>query len=119
MDVMFKDDSAEFGKKLIKLYGLKIFPRMGKVFADMLFQTGVEAGALLSSLEDVFDYGTRATIATQATVKLNQIAYTLGIMKEAGYYTADDVKELEESLEDLVQNVRPLLTPGFSMPYHM
>lgn len=118
MDVMFKDDSAELGKKLLKLYGLKIFPRMGKIFADMLFQTGVEAGALLCSLEDVFDYGSRATLATQATVKLNQAAYILGIMKEAGYYTEDDVKELEESIDELVQNTRPLLTPGFSMPYH-
>ena len=119
MDGMYKDDSAEFGKKLLKLYGLKIFPRMGKIFADMLFQAGVEAGSYLCSLDDVFEYGARANLATQATIKLNQMAYILGIMKEAAYYTQEEVAEIEESIEDLLQNVKSQIGAGFGQPYRM
>lgn len=119
MDGMYKDDCEEFGKKLLKLYNLRIFPRMGKIFADMLFQSGVEAGAYICSLDDVMDYGAKANLATQATVKLNEAAYILSVMKEAGYYTQEEIAELEEALDDLLQNVKGALGPGFGQPYRM
>lgn len=119
MSDIYNGEAADFGNKLVKLYGLKIFPRMGKVFADMLFQTGVEAGAIAASLEEIYDYAAKANLVTQATVKLNQVAYILGIMKQAGYYTQEEVAEVEEATEELLQNVKGSGGAGFGQPYRM
>ena len=101
--------SEELGKKLIKLYAQKIFPRQGKVFADKLFTTGVEAGAYIASLSNIYDRSIKMDLANHAMVKLNTVYYLITIMKEAGYYTPVNVVDLEEFLVVLIDAMRDLL----------
>lgn len=113
--VSYREVSQTLGTKLIKLYAAKIFPRQGKVFADMLFQTGVEAGTYITSLEDVDDRGLKTEIASKAMVKLNQMAYILSIMREAGYYSAEQTSDLSEYIKGLIRAMRELLTAAFAV----
>ena len=110
----YKEISGELGKKLIKLYGEKIFPRQGKVFADMLFQTGIEAGTYIASLADIDERSVKVNLATNAMIKLNQTAYLIGVMKEAGYYSPINVEDIENYLEGLLKAMRDLLTTAFA-----
>lgn len=106
--------SAELGKKLIKLYGEKIFPRQGKVFADMLFQTGIEAGTYIASLANIEERSVKIELATNAMVKLNQTAYLINVMKEADYYTAVQVVDIEEYMKSLLDAMHELLNNAFA-----
>ncbi|MDE6373790.1 MAG: hypothetical protein K2L72_04750 [Clostridia bacterium] len=110
----YKEVSEALGKKLIKLYGEKIFPRQGKVFADMLFQTGVEAGAYLASLADIEERSVKINLATNAMIKLNQADYLIDVMREAKYYTAVQVVELDEFLQGLTTAMRELLNSAYA-----
>ena len=110
----YKEVSTELGKKLIKLYGAKIFPRQGKVFADMLFQTGIEAGTYIASLADIEERKIKVDLASRAMVKLNQTAYLISVRKEAGYYTASQVAEMEEYAQILIDAMRELLNTAFA-----
>lgn len=110
----YKEVSAELGKKLIKLYGEKIFPRQGKVFADMLFQTGIEAGTYIASLADIDERSVKVNLATNAMIKLNQTAYLINVMKEAGYYAPVHVVDIESYMEELLKAMRNLLTAAFA-----
>ena len=96
----YKEVSAELGKKLIKLYGAKIFPRQGKVFA--------------ASLADIEERKIKVDLASRAMVKLNQTAYLISVMKEAGYYTASQVAEMEEYAQILIDAMRELLNTAFA-----
>lgn len=106
--------SEEFGKRLIKLYGVKIFPRQGKVFADMLFQTGIEAGTYIASLADIEERSVKVDLATNAMIKLNQTSYLITVMKNAGYYAPVHVVEMEEYLNILLKAMRELLNAAFA-----
>ena len=109
----YKEVSGELGKKLVKLYGAKIFPRQGKVFADMLFQTGVEAGTYIAALTDTNERGIRIKMATEAIVKLNQTVYLINVMKEARYYEKQQVAEIEAFLQELLRAMRNVLNTAF------
>lgn len=110
----YKEVSEELGKKLIKLYGVKIFPRQGKVFADMLFQTGIEAGTYIASLTDIDERGIRIKLATEAMVKLNQTMYLITVMKEARYYEQHQVAEMEDFMQELLRAMRNVLNTAFA-----
>ena len=110
----YKEVSEELGKKLIKLYGVKIFPRQGKVFADMLFQTGIEAGTYIASLTDIDERGIRIKLATEAMVKLNQTMYLITVMKEARYYEPHQVAEMEDFMQELLRAMRNVLNTAFA-----
>ncbi len=110
----YKEISAELGKRLIKLYGVKIFPRQGKIFADMLFQTGIEAGTYIASLADIEERKMKIELASNAMVKLNQTAYLIRVMKDAGYYEPVHVVEMEEYMEELLKAMRELLSAAFA-----
>lgn len=110
----YKEVSNELGKRLIKLYGQKIFPRQGKVFADMLFQTGIEAGTYIASLADIEERKMKIDLATNAMIKLNQTEYLLRVMKEAGYYEPAQIVEMEEYMEELLKAMRELLSNAFA-----
>lgn len=110
----YKDVSAELGKKLIKLYAVKIFPRQGKVFADMLFQTGIEAGTYIASLADIDERKIKIELASNAMIKLNQTEYLLHVMKDAGYYLPSQIAEMEEYMEELLKAMRELLSTAFA-----
>ena len=110
----YKEVSAELGRKLIKLYGAKIFPRQGKIFADMLFKSGIEAGSYLAALADIEERAVKINLATNAMIQLNQTEYLLGVMKEAGYYSQVQVVELQEYLDGLTHAMKNLLTAAYS-----
>ena len=112
--ISYKEVSNELGKLLIKLYGVKIFPRQGKIFADMLFQTGIEAGTYIASLADIEERNMKINLASNAMIKLNQTSYLIGVMREAGYYDAVDVVEMEEYMDGLLRAMRELLTNAFA-----
>lgn len=110
----YKEVSTELGKKLVKLYGVKIFPRQGKIFADMLFQSGVEAGSYLAALEDIEERTVKINLATNAMVQLNQTEYLIGVMLEAGYYLPAHVAEIQEYLDGLTHAMKELLISAYS-----
>lgn len=109
----YKEVSTELGKKLIKLYNAKIFPRQGKIFADMLFQSGIVAGSYLAALADIEERSVKINLATNALVNLNQTEYLVGVMLEAGYYAPVHVVELQEYLDGLTQAMRELLVAAY------
>lgn len=112
----YKDIGAELGKKLIKLYNEKIFPRQGKVFADMLFQSGIEAGSYIAALADVEEREVKINLATNAMVQLNRTQYLVQVMCAAGYYTSANVVGIEEYLGALIRAMRDLLNILYAKP---
>lgn len=110
----YKEVSAELGKRLLKLYRVKIFPRQGKIFADMLFQTGIEAGTYIASLADIEERKMKIELATNAMIKLNQTEYLIRVMKEAGYYEPVHVADMEDYMEELLKAMRELLSNAFA-----
>ena len=110
----YKEVSAELGRKLIKLYGAKIFPRQGKIFADMLFQSGIEAGSYLAALADIEERNVKINLATNAMIQLNQTEYLVNVMLEAGYYASAQVAEIQEYLDGLTNAMRELLISAYA-----
>ena len=110
----YKEVSAELGRKLIKLYGAKIFPRQGKIFADMLFQSGIEAGSYLAALADIEERTVKINLATNAMIQLNQTEYLVGVMLEAGYYSQVQVVEIQEYLDGLTRAMKDLLISAYA-----
>ena len=110
----YKEVSAELGRKLLKLYGVKIFPRQGKVFADMLFQSGIEAGSYLAALADIEERTVKINLATNAMIQLNRTEYLISVMKEAGYYAPVHVVEIQEYLDGLTNAMRELLIAAYA-----
>lgn len=114
MEINRRDDSYrrasdELARRLIILYGEKIFPRQGKVFADMLFETGVEAGSYVAVLGEIDEKNTKIDLATKALVKLTQTDYLLSVMHRGKYYDASQVEELQLFLNSLINSIRDLL----------
>lgn len=110
----YKEVSAELGRKLIKLYGVKVFPRQGKIFADKLFQSGIEAGSYLAALADIEERTVKINLATNAMIQLNQTEYLINVMKEAGYYAPVHVVEIQEYLDGLTNAMRELLISAYA-----
>ena len=94
----YKEVSAELGKKLIKLYGAKIFPRQGKVFADMLFQTGIEAGTYIASLADIEERKIKVDLASRAMVKGGGLLYRFAGCRNGGV-CADTYRRYARAVE--------------------
>lgn len=109
----YKEVSDELGKKLIKLYNAKIFPRQGKIFADMLFQSGIEAGSYLAALADIEERMVKINLATNAMIHLNQTEYLVNVMSEAGYYAPYQVAEIREYLDVLTRAMKDLLISAY------
>ncbi|MDE6557901.1 MAG: hypothetical protein K2K39_02220 [Clostridia bacterium] len=110
----YKEVSQELGKKLIKLYGAKIFPRQGKVFADKLFQSGIEAGSYLAALADIEERAVKINLATNAMIQLNQTEYLVNVMLEAGYYSPVQVVEIQDYLDGLTRAMKDLLITAYA-----
>lgn len=110
----YKEISEELGKRLVKLYVLKIFPRQGKVFADLLFETGVEAGTAIAALADLEDRDAKLDLLNKSMIKLNQTAYIITVMKSAGFYTMEEVMSVEEYVHGLIRAVKSLLAAAYA-----
>lgn len=110
----YKEVSTELGRKLIKLYGVKIFPRQGKIFADKLFESGIEAGSYLAALADIEERTVKINLATNAMIQLNQTEYLVNVMLEAGYYAPVHVVEIQDYLDGLTRAMKELLVSAYA-----
>lgn len=107
--VSLRAASEELGKQLIKLYKSKSFTRTGKDLADLLFNTGIEAGALISGISEVTDRRTKISTANKAILMLNQTMYIANIMQMADFYRPVQVKPIISYIEKLIEGLRELL----------
>ena len=107
--ISYREAADELGRKLIKLYDLRMFPRQGKNFADQLFESGMEAGAYLSTIADVEDRAVKRDAAVKAYDLLVRTEYILSVMKNAKFYAQSDVFEIEEYLGSLIKAVREVI----------
>lgn len=105
----YQQASEELRNCLLRLYGKKIFPRMGKIFADQLFLAGTEAGGYLSVLADLNEIHVKRDTAQCALIRLKRADYILKTMKEAGYYSQQDAEELEVFFNKIIPAVKGLL----------
>ena len=109
----YETAAEELGVRLVALHKLRLFPRNGKVFADLLFTAGVEAGALIQAMSQLTDRELKIETANEALLQISRAEYILGIMCSAKYYSAREVYELKsyiskvkESLKELLKNAR-------------
>ena len=105
----YQQAADELRSCLIGLYGKKIFPRMGKIFADQLFMAGTEAGGYLSVLADLDEIHVKRDTAQCALIRLKRADYILKTMIEAGYYTQQDAEELLVFFNKIIPAVKGLL----------
>lgn len=121
----YEKAAKELGDKLVALYKLRIFPRDGKTFAEMLFTAGTEAGSLIWSMSQLSDKELKVRTANEALLKISRAEYILGIMCTAGYYTASEVYDLsgyivkvKESLKALLKNAQDAAKARQARPYY-
>lgn len=101
--------SEELSRLLIKLYKSKSFTRAGKGLADMLFKTGIEAGALLSGISELTDRTEKIKAANSAILQLNQTVYIANVMQMADFYRASQVMPLISYIKQVIEGLRELL----------
>ena len=104
----YRRASDELARRLLLLYNERIFPRQGKVFADMLFQTGIEAGSIVATLGEVDEKNAKIELANQALLKLTQTDYLLTVLHRGKFYETSQVEELDLFLNALIKSVRDL-----------
>lgn len=110
----YQQASDELRANLINIYNKKIFPRMGKIFADQLFLAGIEAGGFLSALCDIDEIHAKRDIAQNALVRLKRADYILKTMVAAGYYTIAEAEELQVFFNKIIPAVRTLISEVYS-----
>lgn len=108
-EISLRTAGEELGKLLIKLYNVRIFPRAGKIFADKLFETGIEAGSLVTGIPRLTEREAKIRTANQAVLKLNEVIYVCGVMADAGFYKAGEVKPVQEYAEKILLGLEDLL----------
>ncbi len=120
----YEKAAKELGDKLVALYKLKMFPRDGKAFSEMLFAAATEAGSLIFSMSQLTDRDIKIETANEALLQISRAEYILGIMCSAGYYTASESYDLnsyiikvKESLKALLKNVQDAEKIRRARPY--
>ena len=106
----YRASAKEFGTRLTALYKLKIFPRLGKEFAEELFKAGVDVGACINALSCISDAATKLTVATNALVALHKVEYTISLMLEGGFYTEAETDPLSVYVEKLIEALSELVS---------
>jgi hypothetical protein len=101
--------SEELSKLLIKLYKSKSFTHAGKSLADMLFKSGIEAGALISGIGELTERTAKISAANQAILKLNKTKYLASVMEMADFYRAGQVKPIISYIKQIIEGLRELL----------
>ncbi|MGN0806312.1 MAG: hypothetical protein ACI4MC_04665 [Candidatus Coproplasma sp.] len=107
--ISYQQAAEELRTCLVALYGKKIFPRMGKIFADQLFLTGTEAGGFLSVLADLDEIHVKRDTAQGALIRLKRADYILKTMVQAGFYTSAEADELKVFFNKIIPAVKGLL----------
>ncbi|MGN0818616.1 MAG: hypothetical protein ACI4L9_06570 [Candidatus Coproplasma sp.] len=102
--------SEELATRLVKIYKDQTFIRVGKDLAEMLFKTGVEAGAVLSGIAELSSRQAKIDAANQAIIKLNQVSYIANVMCKAELYKPAQVKPLVEYVNHVVKALKELLS---------
>lgn len=107
--ISYQQAADELRGNLINIYNKKIFPRMGKIFADQLFLSCIEAGGFLSALSDIDEVHVKRDIAQSALIRLKRADYILKTMRLSGYYTAAEVEPLQIFFNKIIPAVRALI----------
>lgn len=105
----YQEAADELRTHIVNLYGKKIFPRMGKIFADQLFLTGTEAGGYLCVLADLDEIHVKRDTAQCALIRLKRADYILKTMVEAGFYNEQEVEDLKVFFKKIIPAVKGLL----------
>ena len=105
----YQQAADELRTHIVSLYNKKIFPRMGKIFADQLFLTATEAGGYLSVLADLDEIHVKRDTAQCALIRLKRADYILKTMVEASFYTAQEAEDLIVFFKKIIPAVRGLL----------
>ncbi|MGN0807308.1 MAG: hypothetical protein ACI4MN_02545 [Candidatus Coproplasma sp.] len=105
----YQQAAEELRKHIISLYGKKIFPRIGRIFADQLFLAGTEAGGYLSVLADLDEIHVKRDTAQCALIRLKRVDYILKTMVQATFYTAQEADDLLVFLNKIIPAVKGLL----------
>lgn len=107
--ISYQQAADELRTHIVSLYGKKIFPRLGKIFADQLFLTGTEAGGFLSVLADLDEIHVKRDTAQSALIRLKRADYILKTMVEAGYYTQAEAEDITVFFKKIIPAVKGLL----------
>ncbi|MGN1373626.1 MAG: hypothetical protein ACI4VK_06255 [Candidatus Coproplasma sp.] len=105
----YQQVADELRTYIVSLYGKKIFPRTGKIFADQLFLTGTEAGGYLSVLAELDEIHVKRDTAQCALIRLKRADYILQTMVEAGFYTKQEAEDLTLCFNKIIPAVKALL----------
>ena len=105
----YQQAADELRTHIVSLYGKKIFPRMGKIFADQLFLTVTEAGGFLSALADLDEIHVKRDTAQCALIRLKRADYILKTMVAASFYTSKEADGLIVFFKKIIPAVRGLL----------
>lgn len=112
--ISYQQAADELRANLINIYNKKIFPRIGKIFADQLFLAGIEAGGYLSALSDIDEIHVKRDIAQSALIRLKRADYILKTMIASGYYTAEESEGLQVFFNKIIPAVRALIVEVYS-----
>ena len=93
--VRMSEAGEELVKRLTALYDSEVFIRQGKELSEQLMLSGIEAGALLSSISMLSDRRAKIAAANKAVVQLNRVQYIANAMLLLDLYS---VKEVEPAL---------------------
>lgn len=105
--------AEELARRLVNLYELKIFPRQGKIFADMLCEACAKGGSFLNSLGEIDNKIAKRDIAQDALIEIKRADYLLEIMRVGNYYTESEIRELSEYIKQIIKLLTDLLVVAY------
>ena len=109
----YEGAAEELARRLVNLYELKIFPRQGKIFADMLCEACAKGGSFLNSLGEIDNKIVKRDIAQDALVEIKRADYLLKIMLVGNYYTESEIRELSEYIKQIIKLLTDLLVVAY------
>ena len=106
----YEQVADKLSEKITQLYSQKIFPRDGKLFADILFTAATEGGALLRAMARLVDREKKVETANAALIQLCKASYVLDMMTVSGYYTPAESYQLASYISKVLDRLGELLT---------
>ncbi|MDE7300558.1 MAG: hypothetical protein K2N47_00155 [Clostridia bacterium] len=109
----YEGAAEELARRLVNLYELKVFPRQGKIFADMLCEACAKGGSFLNSLGEIDNKIAKRDIAQDALIEIKRADYLLKIMRVGNYYTESEIRELAEYIKQIIKLLTDLLVVAY------
>lgn len=109
----YEGAAEELARRLVNLYELKVFPRQGKIFADMLCEACAKGGSFLNSLGEIDNKIAKRDIAQDALIEIKRADYLLEIMRVGNYYTESEIRELSEYIKQIIKLLTDLLIVAY------